>query len=1137
LPLGAAKNEVTVQGSTQELLSRLAKGPAFLFLGQSSIALSSAAGVPSSSNESEGGEGEAAHLPAIGDEADDAVVAFYEATERAMRSTPAPEWLKELAGFPWNGVFTTRIDSALGVAFDASWRRVVPTAQVQLGRHPRSSTQLQLRYLFGGMGLPEDERPPRDAFEDVSVRARAAETLAAVASTLITPRGVFVIEGYSASDWLAPKDLFTFLSRLEAGQAHLFSVSPELQSDPFIKRAVERGLLATYRESLAWTLAEAVSAGRLHTPLDDLGTHRRLIPIGDGFVEVDISTWNRVIGTARAVDTELLEPFTSASTAMKYQRFRTFLGASEGSPPWKAIASGYKLSRDFETTLQRTVVKALEESSLPGPVILQGQTATGKTVALCALAQEIARSGQAAVLHQSRRGDRPTLSEIDAFAVWAESQGAPSTLLVWDGMVDPDEYFALQRQLRSRGRRLLIVGSSYLTPDRSPSSVIAGAQLTSDEARRAKSWLKQFGISMPSMFESGSDTSFLALLYRLLPDTERGLRQGLALEMRAAESGLERLARSAEQSDTVRLTAVAQALAAAGFNVDELTPSERPHAELIALSLEERSSAERLTSIILVAGMRGLLIPLEVALRTIGKDGSSRLVELIRHFDIFRWSEDDAGEQFLGARTRLEAELLAKQDLSPETEIEIVAEMIHHLRPTDDRWGGIEVQFIVDLVETVGPQSQESGRYAAHYLNLADAFRTLRQNLGWSHHRLVLQEANLTREYAQWAQRKDVKTSEERLALLHDVQRLLESTIEEADASGRAKLNLLVELASTVGAQLFILSVGDSEPEPTHVAALMNQVMNAALEARAYDPENIYPVDVVAWTTERALQTQVLGAQSRLELLANAVASLDSVDPETLSPRQRAQYDQRQMAMGRLLNDPTLEAKHLQSLLENDDPAAYYFLARSAAQKGSEGLEVAVRTLQDAPVEVRSDWRCSRLLVDLFWQLKTGKRFLKGQREVLPFNREDWNECLRLAEAIPSAATFDEYRLEFLRGLALFHLGAHKQSAAVFQKLDRDSVELSNRIISTYLASTPEGEAQLFTGRVTWASPDGRRGTAWVDQLGIEVNFIPHRFSISDYKTKGDILPSFHIAFNMRGALADPVRGPYRTEGRAIDAR
>lgn len=70
------------------------------------------------------------------------------------------------------------------------------------------------------------------------------------------------------------------------------------------------------------------------------------------------------------------------------------------------------------------------------------------------------------------------------------------------------------------------------------------------------------------------------------------------------------------------------------------------------------------------------------------------------------------------------------------------------------------------------------------------------------------------------------------------------------------------------------------------------------------------------------------------------------------------------------------------------------------------------------------------------------------------------------------------------------------------------------------------------------ATTDGRRGRVWVYELHIEVPFIPLRFSVSDYRTRGDNLPSFHIAFNMRGALADPITNwSVHATGRSADAR
>jgi hypothetical protein len=540
---------------------------------------------------------------------------------------------------------------------------------------------------------------------------------------------------------------------------------------------------------------------------------------------------------------------------------------------------------------------------------------------------------------------------------------------------------------------------------------------------------------------------------------------------------------------------------------------------------------------ILVAGRRGLLVPLELTLRILGREGSSRIVELVKNFDIFRWTEDETGSQYLGTRTQLEAELLAREDLNVRTEVEVAAQMIENLRPVLNRWGGEEVQFIVDLMEAMGPQSREPSRYARHYMDLADAFRNLRESRGQAHHRLVLLEANLTREHVMLAQKNNVSSSQERIQLLRNVQRLLEMTLEETDASPRARTNLLVELASTDGAQVFELSQRGDESDAASISALMGEVTRAALSARAFDPENVYPVDVVAWATRRAVETGVLTEETRIDFLANAQASLDSIDPDKLSPAQRAKYDQRRLEMARMLNDPALEAKHLAALTENDDPAAYYFLARAASHGGADGMKIAVQTLLRAPIEVRADWRCSRLLLDLFWVLKTGKRFLRGEREVLAFTEADWNECIRIADAIPTAGDFDRYRLDFLRGLSLFHLGSYRNSEEVFRRLDRESENLSSRIVSTYLASSADGKARVFTGRVVWATPDGRRGTVWVDQLRTEVPFIPQRFSVSDFRQKGDILPSFHIAFNMRGALADPIRAPRRVERRAPDAR
>lgn len=1054
---------------------------------------------------------------------------------------PVAQWLLDAAGYRWNGVFTSRIDAALSDVFRADWRRVTPTAQPQLGRHPRSATELQLRYLFGGLGLPPDEQPPTDPIAEVESRARAAETLNALADVIITPRGVLVIEGYGLGDRLRPQELLTFTTRLQTGQAHLFSATDELLANPFISAAKDRGVLIPHAGSFGMVLTELEEAGRFQRAAAGRGTQGgRFIPVGDSFAELDIGTWNRVVGSARPVNTELLEPFTSASSALRYERFRHFLGSGEGQPQWKAVASDYNMRRDFEERLLQRVYSTLGELGQPDPVIVAGQTATGKTIALCALALEVARSGRAAVLHRSVRGERPTLADIEAFASWVDQAHGLPTLLVWDGMVEIDEYYMLQRQLASRGQRVLIAGSSYLPPQlpkkRTGNIITVEPTLSPAEARRLSEWLPRFGVPVPDGVIERLDSSFLALLYRLLPETERGLQRGLVNEIRAAETGLEKLSRTVAGGAETRLTAVAAALKAAGFNIDELRPSERPHAELATLPFEDRSAAEQITAMVLVAGRRGLSVPLELALRVLGKDGVSQLTDLVKRYDIFRWTEDEHDNQSLGTRTQLEAELLARADLTVPTEVEVIVQLITHLRPVLSRLGGAEVQFVADLMEKIGPQSDDR-RYAPYYLEMADAFRELRQSRGQVHPRLALLEANLTREYVKWAQPEDVIPREQRVQLMRDMQRMLENTLEDADASAPLRLKLLVELASAEGAQLFELSKHADDTGSSRILALMQDVMRAALQARALDPENVYPVDVIAWTTKNAVRSELLPPEVRIDLLANAQASLDSLDPGTLSPSQLAQYDLRHVEIAELLDDPAMETKYLVALTNNNDPAAYYFLARRAARADG-GLGDAVQALLQAPTEVRSDWRCARLLMDLFWKSKTGKQFLRGERETVAFTDKDWAECLALTEASPDLAGYDRYRRDFLRGLSLFHRGQHQSSKDVFRRLDDESRDLSSRVISKYLASNPDGTPREFTGRVMSVAPDGRRGKAWVNELHTDVPYIPMRFSVSDYRKKDDILPTFHIAFNMRGALADPiVNRPPRPPRRPADAR
>lgn len=67
------------------------------------------------------------------------------------------------------------------------------------------------------------------------------------------------------------------------------------------------------------------------------------------------------------------------------------------------------------------------------PIIVHGATGTGKTVALARLAFELCVQSKVPVAFIERKPRRPSYSDIDAFAHWAEENGSSSIVLVWDG--------------------------------------------------------------------------------------------------------------------------------------------------------------------------------------------------------------------------------------------------------------------------------------------------------------------------------------------------------------------------------------------------------------------------------------------------------------------------------------------------------------------------------------------------------------------------------------------------------------------------------------------------------------------------------------------------------------------------------
>ena len=380
------------------------------------------------------------------------------------------------------------------------------------------------------------------------------------------------------------------------------------------------------------------------------------IGIADGqTLSVPVDLWNQVSRSATVIDDAVISEPPALSPDARYSEFRNFLSTAEGQNRWTAYGRGFVFQRDYMDELRGTVDRALGAGKVSDePLVLHGQTGTGKTIALEALAHDVRRAGKYPVLFVERRLQRPSWSDIDRFCQWVESEGAAACLLVWDGMLGFEEYSEFLRILSGRGRKVVLIGSCYRIQGartRHNNFVEAPAQLSEAEVLRFADFLGGFHAELRGLVtetDLARDNSFLVALYRLLPPSRTAIRTGIAREMGHAEDEIAKKARSVKPA-VEAVTALGYALVQSGIvSEDELLSTS----ETKEVDGEEVSEIQDLTGLVMVPGRFGLRVPLELLLRALGRPLHSRFLDLFSDVDIFRWIEDGVGNIDIGPRNQ-----------------------------------------------------------------------------------------------------------------------------------------------------------------------------------------------------------------------------------------------------------------------------------------------------------------------------------------------------------------------------------------------------------------------------------------------------------------------------------------------------
>ncbi|MGO4737421.1 hypothetical protein AB4099_12815 [Bosea sp. 2KB_26] len=1069
-------------------------------------------------------------------------------SERFSRSVSS-EAAQMAYDLPWSAVFTSSIDPNFARKFETRGRQ--PEAVLAGGtyaRVSRSRSRPPIYYLLGRAGdtAPDASAPKSRADLKRRTSLHTTELLNRVAETA-TARGVIVIAGYDpASDWLPLDELLAPLSDAPGIKILLFG-GIDLEKSAFATEMVAAGSLIPESNSFANALASAGAIGWAEFSASAAPDEPSVVSVTGGLLDVTPALRLRVEASAAVVDdgwTAEPDPLDTSANEEAFRRFHGDLGGFRTRV--EGIARGYAMQRDFEADLLRVVELTLRRlAQTDGVVLVHGQSGTGKSIALARLAREIRERLQLPVLVATTR--IPTHADIDGFCVEAERMGATATVLLCDTNHPLYRYRELASALQSRGRKLLIVGTSYRVEPRlqggSRQYVEAPSTISTKEIAELKNILGRYEPRfVVSSASPGEGPSALAMLYRSISHGREHIRARMNAEARSAEGAVRE--RAAKVPTPAKRSHLADQLIAAGI-ADENSQIFASDSNGATLGLD---AAGRLIDFVMVAGRLNCPVPLNLIIRILSQNSGSieidQAIHLFSGLDIFRWHTANAEgtELLISPRLQLEAELICRSRFGDRRhEIERLIELISAVRS-----GGVDRQiersFLLDLLQKIDRDGPRGDEYREGYLAFGEALTTLRQRHGVIDGPLMVRECVFRRQ-AVWSQDGANTTvtlgEDKRLAILDAARSIVEEAFRlidagELHASKRTRQSLASERASIYGYLAVQRSRLDDED-----GSWSDYLAAKAASARAMAmTDEYYPIDIALWTSSDMLKGSDLPDDKRADVIADLYATLDLVDPNLLGADQQVRYFDRQARIGVAIGNSELSAAALANLESVAPAAATFLVARQLASPlekvdppytsdqrklaASAADYIASRKAAD----VSDDARCQRLLLRLRWAQATGERLLRSERGITPADPAQISDILSIVSGINDRSGLASRNTErYLEAVLAWLAKDTGRAIDMWKSLSRDSeFEDRSRVIRRLLASDAAGAPIKYRGRV-----EGVKGkNDWkirVEGLNISINLLGHEFSEHDL-AHGRELRDFGIAFNYVGPVADPLTRP-----------
>lgn len=1041
--------------------------------------------------------------------------------------------------YSWNSIVTTNCDMALAAAIGndrRSVRDIISENDMQANLMDRK--KLHIIRLFGE-NYPNENIDQLDA-EDIT--DQAVLMLARVAE-IIKRNGIIVIEDFEETCF-THKELRKALKGLYSNQKQVYIFNCK-KRDQYVTALESQGIAVLIEESVNDFFEEFLSSDNSFEQ-----------QISDKTIQIYIEADKKLAPTciekrelletdsfATLINVELLNEI-KIPLNMYSDYFYMFLKNSVREPQWYGYSYGFNLHRNYEDRLYRKVKKGLENVGKANnkPLLVVGQTGTGKSISLAAIAYKIFNEKKYPVIYINdpdvnfyssveykqkgiRRKGSLAFNALDALLEKLENLGAKATFLVWDTSsysTGREKCYRLYQALLARGRKVYLLSTAYELSHNANETYAEGdyveesvmnkkfieCQATveiSTEVEQLKEILcKKCNMSEQNVnsiidYYTQNSTNYLSMFYQVFEILRGDLSKGVFKEANAnlrdldkiLEEGI-RLTSSVNNVFALALKKIENDLVSAGI-VDKLEDTDKEEKRKIEVAKDD------FIKCIAVCSQFKLKMPYDFALRILGTY-NEQIIRTLTQSTFFVISQDYHENYEISLRTPLEASMyISAKSMTPHDEIDCIVKMLKLMNPSGGYGQQQEVRLCEKIIRIIGPNNAENrNRYKCGYAEVIDALKELREERNIWEPILISQEITYLREYYGRDEDLEVSVRTDTLKNAVDIADDVLSKIEYSGISMGTRNAIIVESANSKLLLYQLKETNDTLLFKELRRDLRNVIRYDSLDYHAY--VTLLKGSIIEYRNEG-------DTIRRLELLESMCSVADEImfeNPDVAN----SEYFRRQVTeIYSLLDDSSTVKTYIEELVSNGSSAGLYVMTRKILLENKVDFKKPVRNnvQQEACKKVYSIFNddkyktvlsesepCQYMLLNVVWLMNNKEPiYLDGECWITRMSEEIWRELLGIcnnyimrfcndAEDIHQLAK----NIRYIKALCLGQLGQYSESISVLKSIEEDSALGIRRVFTKHMLCDENGVPRKFTGRLGKYDEVSRSGYIYIEEFG-----------------------------------------------------